>query len=164
MAANADVLGTILTTIKTKLAAITAGETYQTSVVSVSDVEDPPQEKTDATAFPYIWFGLMEIQGEGTDANLHHVDEECRLNLHLESAYTTASATAARGAILDLYADVKRALLAGNGNLGLSYVKTVGFGPCRIGTIQGAQSGFVSAVCTFEFSYRHSYSDPGVGA
>ena len=158
-----DVLGTILSTIKTKLAAITAGVSYQTSVVSVSDVEDPPQNKTDTTQFPYIWFGHMQIQGEGTDANLHHVTEDVDIDLHLEVAYDASTATAARGAVLDLYADVKRALLAG-GNLGLAYVKTVGFGPCRVGTIQGADSGFVSAICTFSFSYRHSYSDPGTGA
>lgn len=157
------VLQTILSTIETKLAAIATGSGYQTSIVSVSQVEDPPQNKADATQFPYIWFGNMLVKSDTSDidANLHHTDEEVALDLHLEAAYTTAAL--ARPAILNIYSDVKKALHA-TWNMGLSAVKETSTDALHVGTIQGAESGFISGICTFRFSYRHQYGVPTTGA
>jgi len=159
----ATVLQTILSTIETKLAAILVASGYQTTVVSVSQIDDPPQLKTDATKYPYIWFGNMLVKSDTSDmdANLHHTDEEVALDLHLEVAYTTAAL--ARPAILDLYSDVKKALHA-TWNMGLTAVKETSTDALHVGTIQGAESGFVSGICTFRFSYRHVYGVPTTGA
>lgn len=147
--------GTINAAIITALEAITAGETYQNTVVSVNRIFKPPQnaEKAD---FPYINFRTI-VYDESRLSNQKQVQAYLHLGLYVHVPEGTADSSL-DDLIQSLVSDVKIAL-DGTAPLSSAVIDNT-VEEVSIAEIKSDESGFISADVAFQFKFRHSASDP----